>query len=317
MNCLVTGGTGFAGSSLVERLLRAGHRVWAGSRTGSAGHLAGVEGAEVLACDLRDPQAVARLVEQAAPERVYHLGAHTFVPAAYADRQGCLETNLMGTVHLLAAVRRIAPAARVLVVGSAGEYGASGRPGTRLAETAPLLPVDPYGASKAAAEMWALQEGAGAGFHVVCVRSFGHVGPRQSPRFVVADFARQIGRVACGEQEPRLEVGNLEAVREFNDVEDVAAGYAAILERGNRGSVYNVCSGRGLAIREMLDRLVRRSGVAVEVVESADRRRPADVPSLVGDPARTREETGWEMAAPVDGALDRVLERWCGGARGR
>jgi GDP-4-dehydro-6-deoxy-D-mannose reductase len=310
MRCLVTGGTGFAGAELAELLLARGDEVWAISRTGGAGHLSTGTGASLMTCDVTEPEKVARAVKEISPQAIFHLAARTFVPEAYADGRAFLEANLMGTANLLAAAREHVPGCRVLVVGSAGEYGASGRAGILLAEDAPLRPIDPYGASKAAAELWALQEAAHSELEIICVRPFGHLGPRQDPRFVAADFARQLGRIRAGSRAPRMEVGNLEAVREFNDVADIAAGHLAALERGESGRVYNLCSGRGLRIREVLSLLLERSGVKAEIVQRPERLRPSDVPVLVGDPARARDELSWEVSTPVADTLDRVLARW-------
>ena len=310
MTTLVTGGTGFAGASLVEQLVARGHRVVAVSRTGQAGQLEGSAGARIRACDLTRPEDVSHMIDEIRPERIFHLAARTFVPDAHRDASGFLETNLMGTVHLLEAVRRHVPGCRVLVVGSAGVYGGSGQVGTQLVEEAPLRPVEPYGASKAAAELWARQASASWGLEVVCVRPFGHIGPRQSPRFVAADFARQIGRIRSGEQPPVIEVGNLEPIREFNDVSDIAAGHRAALGKGASGRVYNLCSGRGLAVRDLLSLLLQRSGVEAEIQPRPERMRPTDVPSLVGDPSRAREDLGWQVRVSLEESVDRLLERW-------
>jgi GDP-4-dehydro-6-deoxy-D-mannose reductase len=161
--------------------------------------------------------------------------------------------------------------------------------------------------------MWALQAAAGGRLHIVCVRPFGHCGPRQQPRFVAPDFARQIGRIRAGEQPPVVEVGNLDPIREFNDVDDIVAGHLAALEKGTPGRVYNLCSGRGISVRALLDALLARAGVKAEVAPRRERQRPTDVPALGGDPSRSREELGWEAATPLAATLDRLLDRW--GAR--
>jgi GDP-4-dehydro-6-deoxy-D-mannose reductase len=309
----VTGGAGFAGSELVDLLRARGHDVHVFSRTDRPSNMQGMEGLEYTTCDLTDDASVRHSVAEISPEAILHLAARTFVPEAYADGRGFLETNLMGTANLLAAARAHRPGCRILVVGSAGEYGASGQFGAVLTEETPLRPIDPYGASKAAAELWALQEAAHADLEIVCVRPFGHIGPGQDPRFVAANFARQLGRIRAGTQPPRIEVGNLETVREFNDVADIARGHLAALEKGESGRVYNLCSGRGLSIRELLALLMERSGVAAEIASRQERLRPADVPSLVGDPSRARKELSWEVTATVADTLDRVLDRW--GAR--
>lgn len=314
MNCLVTGGTGFVGTSLVRHLVARGDRVTVVSRTGKAGPGGGMDGVEMHACDVADAEAIRNLVLAIQPEAVFHLAARTFVPDAQKDALGFVEANLLGTVHLLAAVRDHAAGCRVLMVSSAGVYGASGRDGRPLSEETPLHPLDPYAASKAAAEAWALQEHASSGLAVICVRPFGQIGPWQSERFAAASFARQLGRIRIGEQEAVIEVGNLDAIREFNDVEDVVAGHVRALERGVPGRVYNLCSGQGHTIREMLALLVAISGVKATVRQQAGRLRPADVPALVGDPTRARQDLSWETKVTLEDSAGRLLDRW--GARG-
>jgi GDP-4-dehydro-6-deoxy-D-mannose reductase len=313
MTVLVTGGSGFAGSSLVELLVARGEDVTVLSRSGAVGHLAGVQGVRFIAGEITDRSVIEGAIEATAPQHIFHLAARTFVPDSYADPTGFIEVNVIGTARLLAAARAKAPEASVLIVSSAGAYGASGVSGKPLSEDAPLRPVDPYAASKAAAELWALQEEAGSDLTIICARPFGHIGPRQEPRFVVADFARQIGRIRRGEQPPLLEVGNLDTVREFNDVADIASGYLMLMEKGRSGRVYNLCSGRGVRVGDLLAMMLARAGVSADVVPRPERMRPADVPSLLGNPARIQAELGWQATTPLEETLDRVLERW--GAR--
>ena len=305
MKCLVTGGAGFAGASLVERLAGAGRAVTILIRESSARALP--PGVQAIVGDITDQGRMREVVAQVKPDEIYHLAALTFVPDSFKDGDGFLRTNLMGVVYLLAAARQEAPQARVLVVSSAGVYGAAGGAADPIGEETCLRPVDPYGASKAAAEIWARQE-AGRGHQaIVCVRPFGHIGPRQSPRFVAADFARQVRRIKLGEQEPRIEVGNLDAVREFTDVEDMAGGYMAAMENGRSGAVYNLCSGKGMSVRDLLKALLECAGVDAQVVTASERLRPVDIPSLVGSPDLAREELKWQPSLPWHDTLAKML----------
>jgi len=170
-----------------------------------------------------------------------------------------------------------------------------------------MRPVDPYGASKAAAEIWARQEAGSGGQEIICVRPFGHIGPRQSPRFVAADFARQIRRIKAGSQEPRIEVGNLEAIREFVDVEDMAEGFIAAMEHGLSGEVYNLCSGQGMSVRELLHSMLECSAMDVQIVPVDERLRPSDIPSLVGNPTLARKKLNWQPSIPWHDTLAHML----------
>jgi GDP-4-dehydro-6-deoxy-D-mannose reductase len=294
MRALVTGIDGFAGRHLAA-LLRARGDALHGTVAGAERlpGLAGLGAASLRAVDVRDGAAVAAAVADAAPEVLFHLAARTFVPDGAADPAGVFIVNAVGTLHVLAAVAQHAPRCRVLVIGSADAYGAVPAAAQPIAEAQPLRPLSAYGASKAAAEVVAGQWADGTGLDVVRVRPFNHIGPGQDPRFASADFARQLLAVRRGAAPPRIEVGDLEPVRDFTDVRDVVAAYVAIAERGARGAVYNVCSGVGRSIRSLLDDLIAAAGVTVEVVSAAHRRRRTPVTRLVGDPTAVHAATGW------------------------
>jgi GDP-4-dehydro-6-deoxy-D-mannose reductase len=250
----------------------------------------------VRVADVTDPAALHAAVAAAEPEWVFHLAARTFVPDAATDPAAAFTVNATGTLQLLAAVARHVPRCRVVVVGSADAYGAVPDADQPIVEAQPLRPLSGYGASKAAADLLAGQWADGAGLDVVRVRPFNHTGPGQDGRFVCADFARQLRAVAGARNPPRIEVGDLDPVRDFSDVRDVVAAYVAVAERGVRGAAYNVCSGVGRSIRSVLDDLIAAVGVPVEVVSVAARRRPLRVPRLVGSAAALHAATGWQPA---------------------
>lgn len=297
MRALVTGLDGFAGRHLGALLLTRGvelHGTVRRPERRAALAAGGLAAAALRALDVRDAAAVAEVVAATAPDVLFHLAARSFVPDAVADPAEAFTVNALGTLHVLAAVARHAPRCRVLVVGSADGYGAVPDAAQPIVESAPLRPLNAYGASKAAADLLAGQWADGMGLDVIRVRPFNHTGPGQDVRFVCADFARQLVAVARGARPARIEVGDLEPVRDFCDVRDVVAAYVAVAEHGARGAVYNVCSGVGRSIRTVLDDLIAAVGVSVEVVPTADRRRPNRVPRLVGSPAALTAATGWQ-----------------------
>lgn len=296
MRALITGIDGFAGRHLAAHL-RARGDVVHGSvrRPDRLAQLAvlGLDAGALRVADVSDATAVAEAVAAARPAWLFHLAARTFVPDAARDPAATFLINAVGTLHVLDAVARHAPQCRVLVVGSSDAYGAVPEADQPIVEAQPLRPLTSYGASKAAAELLGRQWADGGGLEVVCVRPFNHTGPGQDGRFVCADFARQLVAVRRGEQPPRVEVGDLDPVRDFSDVRDVVAAYVAVAERGATGAVYNVCSGIGRTIRSVLDDLIAATGVQVEVVSVAARRRPQRVARLVGDNAAIIAATGW------------------------
>lgn len=312
MKALITGVTGFAGSHLADRLLADGHEVWGlarwRSRRDNIRHLQGrlrlVEG------DITDARSVAEAVAVARPDRIFHLAAQSFVPASWSEPDATLTTNIRGQLNLLEAVRGSGLACRIQVAGSSEEYGLVRPDELPITEDSPLRPLSPYGVSKVAQDALAWQYAQSYGLDVVRTRAFNHTGPRRGEVFVSSDFARQVAAVAAGLQPPVIAVGNLDARRDFTDVRDVVGGYALALERGQRGEVYNICSGRDVRIGDLLAMLADLAGVKVEVREDPSRLRPSDVPVLRGSCSRFHAATGWQPRIPLEQTLADLLAWW-------
>lgn len=252
--------------------------------------------------DVTDPLAVAAAVREIAPDAVVHLAAQSSGAASLVHPVETYRVNALGTLHLLEAVRQGAPDATVLSVGSADAYG-SGAAGARIREDAPLRPRNPYGLSKAAQDALGALYAETYSLRVIRTRTFSHTGPGQRPQFALAAFADQIARVDAGLQPPVIKVGTLDAVREYGDVRDVVAAYRALVERGAPGEAYNVCTGEGHRLRDLLDRLLSIAGVTAEVVSEAARIRTHDVDHVVGDPAKIAARTDWAPRVPLERTL--------------
>jgi GDP-4-dehydro-6-deoxy-D-mannose reductase len=279
MRAFVTGGRGFVGRWLVARLLDGGSEV------------VSVDREDFDVCDV---ESAARSMREAAPDVVFHLAAQASVARSFEDPVGTYRANVLGTVAVLEAVRRSAPHARVVVASSAEVYGDVAEDDLPIREAQPLRPSSPYAASKVAQEVAAFQSFRSYGLEVVVVRSFNLVGPGQSTSFALASFAEQLTRIANGDGEPVLRVGNLDARRDLTDVRDAVEAYIAVAERGLPGEAYNLCSGHVVTIREALDALIEASGHAVRVAVDPDRFRPTDIPCLAGSADKIRTATGWE-----------------------
>jgi GDP-4-dehydro-6-deoxy-D-mannose reductase len=308
MRVLVTGVGGFVGPWLARALVGAGHKVHGVVREGDEAP-AGVASHRA---DVTDRAALERVVADVAPGGVVHLAAVSFVPEADADPDAAYRVNVGGTLALLAAVRASAPSARVLYVGSSDAYGAVRREELPIGEDVPFRPLSVYGATKAAADVAAGQWARGFGLDVVRARPFNHTGPGQGARFVCAALARQVARIERGEQEPVLVVGNADPVRDFSDVRDVVAGYVALLERGRRGEAYNLCSGEGTSVAEVIALLRTHARVPLRVRSDPALRRPLDVERIVGSHARATADTGWRPSIPLADTLRDVLDDWRG-----
>jgi len=295
---LITGAEGFVGKTLAAHLQRAKWQVVRAA-------LSGLPGA--IACDVTRPEQVRAAVKQAgAVTHVFHLAAVSFLPDATQDPVGAFRVNCEGVVHLIAAVREFAPEARLIYVGSADAYGPP--QALPVTEEHPLRPNNPYGISKAAADHYCAYCARAFDLDIVRVRPFNHSGPGQDPRFVLPAFARQIAEIEAELAPPRVRVGNLDAKRDFLHVNDVARAYELIALRGETGAVYNVCSGRPVAISEVGDQLLAMASRPMRLVSDPDLFRPVDLPVLVGDSAKLTARTGWRPEIPIPTTLKDLME---------
>jgi GDP-4-dehydro-6-deoxy-D-mannose reductase len=301
---LVTGASGFAGSHLVEHLLEREPAVaaWSNPR----GNAPSLDDSRIAwgAVDILDRSAVRAAIDRLKPSVVYHCAGAADVGGSWKDPVTPLRVNALGTHHLLDALQSVQSTARVLVVGSAAVYRISSE---TLAEDAPLGPASPYGVTKLAQEV--IARGA-TSLPVVLVRPFNHVGPRQSPAFVMSSFARQIAEIEAGATDPVLRVGNLDAQRDITDVRDVVRAYKLLAEKGRLHQPYNVCSGRAYRIGDLLEMLLARAQRSIKTVIDPSRLRPSDQPLIVGDPARARTDCGWQATIPIETTLNDLLDYW-------
>jgi GDP-4-dehydro-6-deoxy-D-mannose reductase len=318
LRALVTGVAGFAGSHLAELLIARGGEVHGlvlpkvplENLSEIQGDPRRTRAIRLHEGDLTDPNRLREVVKAVSPDQVYHLAAAASVRSSLENPAETFQVNTLGTRNLLEAVRRAGARPRILVVSSAEAYGASANLGRPLREEDPLLPVSPYGASKAAAEAVAVRYGTECGLDIVRVRPFPHTGPRHSPQFVFPDWARQLAEAEAGRRPLRLHVGNLEVRRDLSDVRDVVRAYVLALEQGQAGAVYNVCSERGYTLREVLEKMIRLARLDVEVVTEEDRLRPQDLKFLVGTAQALHARTGWEAATPLIRTLEDLLAYW-------
>lgn len=312
MRVLITGLTGFAGSHLAELALAEGAAEVHGTvLPGSPPprDLAGLlDRVRLHPCDLTEPGAVARVLGEVRPERVFHLAGMSVVGSSWANRAEVLRVNVEATFHLLEALRE-APAP-CLLVSSAEVYGLVDEPSQPIPETAPLRPVSPYALSKACQELYATYYALAERLPLVTVRAFNHIGPRQGPGFVSADLARQVALIEAGRVLPVLAVGNVSARRDFTDVRDMVRAYWLALEKGLPGEVYNAASGTAVSIREVIEIFRGLAGVPFEVREDPSRFRPVDLPLLLGDAGKLRAATGWAPAIPLRTSLADTLADW-------
>ena len=313
MRVLITGITGFAGSHLAEYCLGRsdvevfGTARWR-SRMDNVQHI--TDQITLLDCDLKDSVAVRHCLLEVRPDYIFHLAAQSFVPTSWKAPVETMMTNIVGQINIFEAMRELKLESRVQLACSSEEYGMVYEDEIPIKETNPLRPLSPYGVSKVAQDLLGYQYHESYGLFTIRTRGFNHTGPRRGDVFVSSNFARQIALIEKKKQEPVLQVGNLEARRDFTDVRDMIRGYWLALEKGEPGEVYNIGSGTDVTIQKMLDILLGFSSIEIKVEQVADRMRPSDVNVLCADNTKFCSMSGWKPEIPFEKTLEDLLDYW-------
>lgn len=314
MRVLITGIAGFAGSYLTGHLLSltdmfpaleiVGVSQVGGENPPGDARVSYIEG------DLIDPRFTHDLLAQVSPDRIYHLAAQAFVPVSWQDPWATLENNIRAQTNVLHAAAQLHSNARILIIASNEEYGRVTPADLPIREETPLRPDSPYGVSKITQDYLGLQYFISHHLHIVRMRPFNHIGPRQNDRFVTSNFAKQVAEIELGLREPKLRVGNLDAQRDFSDVRDVMRGYVLALERGQAGDVYNIGSGVPRSIRDIVETYQRLACVPFDLESDPERMRPSDTPVSYCDATKLKNATGWEPQIPFEQTLRDILDFW-------
>ena len=313
MRVLITGITGFVGSHLADYCMERGDVEIYGtvrwrSRMENVQHIDKM--LNLVDCDLRDGVAVRHCLSEVKPDYIFHLAAQSFVPTSWKAPVETMVTNIEGEINMFEAMRELKIPARIQLACSSEEYGMVYEDEVPIKETNQLRPLSPYGVSKVAQDLLGYQYHESYGLFVVRTRAFNHTGPRRGDVFVSSNFAKQIALIEKGLKEPVIDVGNLEARRDFTDVRDIVKGYWLALEKGEPGEVYNLGTGKDITIRGMLDKLLALTDLEIEVRKDRERMRPSDVMVLRADITKFTERTGWEPTIPLDKTLEDLLNYW-------
>lgn len=309
---LITGINGFVGSHLADLLVSEGYQVSGIALTRNLRHLSHVEQRISIAYgDVRNAKEVENVLAEVKPDYIYHLAGSSFVPDAEADPRSVYNVNVLGTLNLLEAARSTHLSAKILIVGSGEVYGHVPEAALPVNEEYPLKPTSPYGATKACADLLAYQYATAYQMDVIRVRPFNHIGPRQSDQFVCSSFAKQIVEIEKGIRKPILNVGNLEARRDFTDVRDVLRAYRTLLEKAKGGEVYNIGSNKTWRIGDIVGMLIEASrvkGIALE--RQSPLVRPNDIPVMRCDASKVEKAIGWRPEIPIERTLQDLLNYW-------
>ncbi len=300
---LITGGTGFAGTHLVEYLLSQKERnIHVTSHSGRDNFLGDLIPKEnIHKLDLSNQKDVEDLIKNLQPDHVYHLASISTVENSFEKMREIMQNNIDLQINVLDAIKKFSPESKVLVITSAEQYKKSEE---KLSETSAIEPNNPYAVSKATQDMLAYVYSV-LGLKIIRARPFNHIGERQKTNFAVPAFASQIAKIEKNQQDI-LKVGNLEAIRDFTDVKDMVRAYHLLMTKGQIGEVYNIGSGFGIKVKDVLDKLTRMAKVKIQVVEDPARMRPVDNHFIVADNSKI-VALGWHPAIPIDQTLTRTL----------
>jgi len=309
---LITGITGFVGSHLAEYLVATGREVSGTSYKGdSSGNLDSIKNKiSVWPCAIQNLEELYLIVKEMSPDEIYHLAGMAFVVDAWQNPRDAFEVNALGTMNLYDAVIRSRLNPWILSILSADVYGTTKEEEMPLTEDRLFKPINPYGLSKATADLIGYYYFYAYNLPIIRVRPFNHIGPRQSPKFVCSDFAWQIARIEEKLQEPVIEVGNLESKRDFTDVRDMVKAYAMLIEKGRAGEAYHASSEQAVSIDTILKMLLELAKVPIEIRTNPAKMRRSDAPVQKGDCSKLKRETGWAPTIPLRKTLEDLLNYW-------
>ncbi|MFH1379820.1 MAG: GDP-mannose 4,6-dehydratase [bacterium] len=314
MKVLITGITGFVGSHLAEYLLTKkgielfGIERWRSDRSNIKEFK---EKIKLIECDIRDYSSVKKAILDIKPEKIFHLAAQSFVPTSWNAPAESLHTNIIGQLNLFEAVRETNINPWIQIACSSEEYGMVYPKEVPITEENPLRPLSPYAVSKVGQDMLGYQYHQSYGLKIIRTRGFNHTGPRRGEVFVNSNFCKQVVQIEKKKQKPVIKVGNLDAIRDFTDVRDMVKAYWLATEGGcTPGEAYNICTGKGLRIKDILQSLLKLSRSKITIEEDPARLRPSDVPILVGSNKKFCKATGWKPTIAFKKTLEDLLDYW-------
>lgn len=308
MKALIIGGGGFVGPYLVRHLKDdCGYEV---AVTKTEKESLQFDGVEIMNLDILEKAQIDSLLESVRPDYIFHLAAQSSVAYSWKNPALTIDINIKGCINLLEALKDLDYKPRTLLIGSGEEYGHIKAGECPIIEDNVLRPGNIYAATKSCQNMLGKIYSDAYGIDVMMVRAFNHIGPNQTPIFVVADFCKQVADIEKGLKEPVINVGNLSAKRDFTDVRDVVRAYVLLVKMGQRGETYNVGSGHALPISEILDKIVALSDCDIKVEVDPDRLRPVDVPIIEPDITKINQATGWKPEISLDTTIEETLNYW-------
>lgn len=310
---LITGVSGFVGSYLAELLLLQKNVELYGSYLSEASlkNIAHIqEKIQLIQLDLQDKKKVEEVIASIQPDYIFHLAALSSPGDSFDNGEEVIVNNIVTEIHVLDAVRqKNLTKCKILIVSSGDVYGIASKKNVPMDENTEFMPGNPYAVSKIAQDFVALQYFLSYKMNIVRVRPFNHIGPRQSPSFVVASFAKKIAEIEKG-HEPIITVGNLESKRDFTDVRDVVRAYSLVIDKGIVGDVYNIGSGVSYTIKEILEKLLSLTTHTITIQKDLSLYRPSDSLDKICNNAKVKKITGWTPKISLEDSLKDTLDYW-------
>ena len=308
MKALIIGAAGFVGSYLIHHLKN--DLNWEVLATKMPQETIAIDDIAIYDLDILDKESIQQLLSELRPDAILHLAAQSSVGVSWKNPDLTIDVNIKGSIHVLDSIRTLDYTPRVLLIGSGEEYGHILPTETPISEDTVLRPGNIYAATKACQNMLGKIYADAYQMDIVSVRAFNHIGPNQTPIFVVADFCKQVAEIEAGLIPPVIHVGNLSAARDFSDVRDVVRAYGLLLQKGKSGETYNVGSGHAITIEEILRRILLQSKITIQVEIDEEKLRPVDVPIIEADISKLQACTGWKPEITLDQTITDVLTYW-------
>jgi GDP-4-dehydro-6-deoxy-D-mannose reductase len=308
MKALIIGGAGFVGSYLIDHLSK--DCKWSVTVTKLENEVIEQEGINQYNLDILDKQAIVELLKEVRPDYIFHLAAQSSVALSWKNPALTIDVNIKGSINVLDAIRELDYKPRILLIGSGEEYGHILPNEIPIAETNHTRPGNIYAATKACQNMLGKIYADAYHMYIIMVRAFNHIGPKQSPTFVVSDFCKQVVEIEKEMKEPIIKVGNLSVKRDFTDVRDVVRAYSLLIQKGTVGETYNVGSGKAIAIDEILTLILSYSKVKITIEVDPDKLRPVDVPIIEADISKLKNNIGWKKQIEIENTIQENLLYW-------
>lgn len=308
MKALIVGGAGFVGNYLINHLRD--DCKWSVYVTKMQHENILNKDIEVFDLNILSKEEIVTLLNKIKPDYIFHLAAQSSVAVSWKNPALTIDVNIKGAVNLLDAIRELDYKPRILLIGSGEEYGYINEDETPIKENNATRPGNIYAATKVAQNLIGKIYSDAYNMDIVMVRAFNHIGPNQSPIFVVADFCKQVAEIEKNQKEPVIKVGNLSAKRDFTDVRDVVRAYSLIIQKGKSGETYNVGSGKAIAIEDILKMILSMTDAKISVEIDRDKLRPVDVPIIEADITKLAETTGWQKQIKVEETVADTLNYW-------